>query len=132
MEDGRQGAAALRFLAVRWWGRRLMTAGLCGRGAADVGRGHMRASHADREQVIGILQAAFVQGRLTKDELDSRIGQAFGSRTYGELAAVTADLPARPTAAPPKPARAQARPPVRKIVTTCGCSPCLPWWWPVF
>jgi len=90
-----------------------MTAGPCGQGAADAGRGHMRASHADREQVIGILKTAFVQGRLTKDELDSRIGQAFGSRTYGELATVTADLPAGLTAAPPKPARAQPRPPVK-------------------
>ena len=33
------------------------------------GRGHLRASHADRERVIGTLKAAFVQGRLTKDEL---------------------------------------------------------------
>lgn len=36
--------------------------------AAD--RDHLRASHADREQVVGTLKAAFVQGRLTKDELD--------------------------------------------------------------
>jgi hypothetical protein len=37
--------------------------------------GHLRASHADREQVIGILKAAFVQGRLTEDELDARVDQ---------------------------------------------------------
>ena len=36
------------------------------------GLGHLRASHADREQVIETLKAAFVQGRLTKDELDTR------------------------------------------------------------
>jgi hypothetical protein len=58
------------------------------------GRGHLRASHADREQVIGTLKAAFVQGRLDRDEFDRRVGQAFASRTYLELAAVTADLPA--------------------------------------
>jgi hypothetical protein len=84
----------------------------------------MRASHADREHVIGILKAAFIQGRLTKGELDSRISQAFGSRTYGELATVTADLPAALTsgltAAPPKPARTQARPPAKKIVMACA------------
>jgi hypothetical protein len=63
--------------------------------AASVGGpGYLRASHADREQVIGVLKAAFVQGRLTKDELDARAGQTFTARTYGELAAVTADLPA--------------------------------------
>ena len=51
-------------------------------GAADAAaRGYLRASHADREQVIGVLKAAFVQGRLTKDELDARAGQAFAART---------------------------------------------------
>ena len=97
-----------------------MTARPGDQGATDAGRGHMRASHADREHVIGVLKAAFVQGRLTKDELDSRVGQAFGSRTYGELATVTADLLAGLTAAPPKPARVQARPPVKKVVTACA------------
>jgi hypothetical protein len=62
------------------------------------GRGRMRASHADRERVIDTLKSAFVRGRLDKDELDARVGQAFGSRTYAELAAVTADIPAGPDA----------------------------------
>ena len=61
--------------------------------------GRFRASDADREQVIDTLKAAFVQGRLTKDELDARAGQTFASRTYAELAAATADIPARPPAA---------------------------------
>jgi hypothetical protein len=56
------------------------------------GRGRLRASHADREQVIGALKAAYVQGMLAKDELDLRVGQAFASRTYADLAALTADL----------------------------------------
>jgi Domain of unknown function (DUF1707) len=82
-----------------------------------VGRGHLRASHADREHMIGVLKAAFVQGRLTKDELDTRVGQTFVSRTYGELAAVIADLPPGLITAPPgKPARARTRPPVGKMV----------------
>jgi Domain of unknown function (DUF1707) len=77
------------------------------------GRGHLRASHADRQQVIGTLKAAFVQGMLAKDEFDQRVGQAFASRTYADLAALTADLPAMPAAAqPPKPARAQGEQPV--------------------
>ena len=78
------------------------------------GRGHLRASHADREQVIGTLKAAFVQGRLAKDELDVRAAQAFAARTYAELAALTADLPAGlADAVPPRPAvRAQALPPM--------------------
>ena len=65
------------------------------------GRGHLRASHADREQVIENLKAAFVQGRLTKDELDLRAGQALASRTYAELAALAADIPAGLTTAKP-------------------------------
>ena len=61
--------------------------------AGTGGRGHLRVSHADREQVIGTLKAAFVQGRLVKDEFDLRVGQALAPRTYAELAALTADLP---------------------------------------
>ena len=64
------------------------------------GRGHLRASDADREQVIGTLKAAFVQGRLVKDEFDLRVGQTLAARTYADLAALTADLPAL-TADPP-------------------------------
>ena len=72
-----------------------MTAGPGDQGAADAAaRGHLRASHADREQVINVLKAAFVQGRLAKDELHARVDQTFASRTYAELAAITADLPA--------------------------------------
>ena len=40
--------------------------------AGAAGRGRLRASQADREQVIDTLEAAFVQGRLSKDELDMR------------------------------------------------------------
>ena len=76
---------------------------------AAAGRGHMRASQADREQVIDTLKAAFVQGRLTKDELDQRAGQAFASKTYAELAALYADLPIGPAGSPSQPARAQGR-----------------------
>ena len=78
--------------------------------AGASGQGRLRASHADREQVVGVLKAAFVQGRLTKNELDFRVGQALTSRTYTELAAITADLPAGlPGSRPPRQA-APARP----------------------
>src|SRR6516162_9524519 len=77
---------------------------------AVAGHGHLRASHADREHVIGTLQAAFVQGRLGRDEFDLRVGQALASRTYADLAALTADLPAGLAAAEPpyQPARGRA------------------------
>ena len=56
--------------------------------------GDLRASDADRDRVIGTLKAAFVQGRLTEDELGARAGQVYASRTYAELAAVTAEVTA--------------------------------------
>jgi hypothetical protein len=68
--------------------------------------GRLRASHADREQVIGTLKAAFVLGLLDKDEFDLRVSQTFASRTYADLAAVTADIPAGLSLArPPEPIR---------------------------
>jgi len=85
--------------------------------AEGQGRGEFRASHADREQVIEVLKAAFVHGRLAKDEFDLRVGQAFAARTHAELAVVTAGLPAEATTAgPPAPARAQIEPPVVRPV----------------
>lgn len=78
--------------------------------AATAGRSHLRASHDDREQVIDTLKAAFVQGRLAKDEFDARISQTLASRTYADLAAVVAGIPAeRAAAQQPGPA---SRPPV--------------------
>jgi len=62
--------------------------------ATGASRGRLRAGRADREQVIDVLKAAFVQGRLTKDEFDARVGQTLASRTYAELAVITADIPA--------------------------------------
>jgi len=77
------------------------------------GRGYLRASHADREQVIEVLKAAFVQGRLAKGEFDLRVGQALAARTYAELAAATAGIPVGLTAPKPlAPARARGRQPV--------------------
>ena len=77
------------------------------------GDGRLRASHADREHVVGVLKAAFVQGRLAQDELDARVGRALAARTYADLAALTADLPAEPDRAmspAPAPVPAQPRP----------------------
>ena len=79
---------------------------------AAAGRGHLRAGHVDREQVIDVLKAAFVAGRLTKDEFDVRAGQALTARTYADLAALTADLPAESPAVRPahQPSRRRTEP----------------------
>jgi hypothetical protein len=92
--------------------------------AATAGLGRLRASHSDREHVVDVLKAAFVQGRLTKDEFDMRVGQTFASRTYAELAALTADIPAGLIGAQSlrKPARAQAPHPENKVVNSCACA----------
>jgi hypothetical protein len=83
----------------------------------------LRASRADRERVIDLLKAVFAQGRLDRDEFDARIGQALASRTYGELAAVTAGIPAELTAALPRrpPVRARRRIPFNTAVTGGAC-----------
>jgi hypothetical protein len=65
------------------------------------GPSRLRASHADREQMINGLKVAFVQGRLGKDEFDVRVGRVLASRTYADLAALTADIPGGPTGAQP-------------------------------
>jgi hypothetical protein len=55
----------------------------------------LRASDADRQQVIAELQRHTTAGRLTLDELVERIGSVYECRTLAELAATTADLPAQ-------------------------------------
>jgi DUF1707 SHOCT-like domain len=78
-------------------------AGACGR---------LLTSDADREQVIDMLKAAFVEARLAKDDFDARVGQVLASRTYAELGVVTAGIPAGPAGAQPPchPVRAHVRP----------------------
>jgi hypothetical protein len=90
--------------------------------AGAAGRGHMRASHADREQVVDVLKAAFVHGRLAKDEFDLRVGQALASRTVAELAALTTDIPAGLTAAAGRSSRLPARAgPDKNVVKALTC-----------
>jgi Domain of unknown function (DUF1707) len=91
--------------------------------AAAAGRGRLRTSYAEREQVIDVLKAAFVQGRLTKDEFEARIARALTSRTYEALAAVTADVPAGLSLASPsrRPARRRVRVRMNTAVTGGAC-----------
>lgn len=60
----------------------------------------LRASHADRDRVVDVLTGAAGDGRLTAEELDERVGAALSARTMGELALLTADLPADAGPAP--------------------------------
>ena len=81
------------------------------RAARSASRSRLRASHADRDHVVDTLKDAFVQGRLTKDEFDSRVGHALASRTHADLTALTADLPAMPPGARPPARKPAAQPP---------------------
>ena len=54
------------------------------------------AASADRERAVSVLRAGFTEGRLSQDELDDRVARAYAARTYGQLWALTADLPAGP------------------------------------
>lgn len=65
----------------------------------------MRASDADRERVVARLQHQVAEGRLTLDEFSERAAAAYRTRTVGELADLTRDLPNSDTPATPPAAR---------------------------
>jgi hypothetical protein len=71
-----------------------------GYGMMPAGNGRLRASTADRERAVDVLKAGFAEGRLTKDEYDVRVSQAYAAKTYAELAMVTSDLPGGQMVAP--------------------------------
>jgi hypothetical protein len=60
-----------------------------------------------RDQVTRTLRAALVQGRLTEDEYDERMGQVSALRSCAELAVLTADLPVGRMDAPARPPTAR-------------------------
>jgi hypothetical protein len=84
-----------------------MTGEVTPRGSGDerLPARELRASHEDRDRVVELLRMAAGDGRLTAGELDQRLEVALTAQTYGELAALTKDLPAAPgvtAAAEPK------------------------------
>jgi hypothetical protein len=62
----------------------------------------VRASDAEREQTVALLQRNFADGRLTLAELEERASAAWAARTRAQLRDLTADLPA-PGEQPPRP-----------------------------
>jgi Domain of unknown function (DUF1707)/Cell wall-active antibiotics response 4TMS YvqF len=59
--------------------------------AAD---GHLRASDDERDRTAALLGDALASGRLSVDEHSERLEAVYAARTLGELAPITADLPA--------------------------------------
>ena len=81
-------------------------------------RASLRASDADRERVAEALRQHHVDGRLDTEELTQRIDRVYAAKTFGELDAITADLPPVQTPAragaplrprPPDPGRGKAK-----------------------
>jgi hypothetical protein len=79
----------------------------------------MLAAAADRERTIDVLKAAFGEGRLPKEEFDSRCGRVLAARTYADLAAIVADLPAGPMG-PVMPYQGGFYPPMMPAQPTSG------------
>jgi len=69
----------------------------------------IRASDAERERVVAFLRDHALAGRLDSDELEERIGLAYGARYVGELEHLIRDLPRAHA-----PARAHRSPPRRR------------------
>jgi hypothetical protein len=82
----------------------------------------MLASDADRDRVVQALKDAYVQGRLTHEELDQRLAAALASRTVEEIQSLLDDLRPRPTPLPP----ALPSPPVAQ--PQLGLAPYVNWW----
>jgi hypothetical protein len=55
----------------------------------------LRAADRDRDAVADILREQHLAGRLETDELQERVERCYAAKTYAELDAVLADLPAQ-------------------------------------
>jgi uncharacterized integral membrane protein len=77
---------------------------------------HLRAGDTDRAAVAAALGRHMADGRLTVAEYDERVARAYAARTYGELAVLTADLPAANAGRAVSPAGRETTAPVQ----ACG------------
>lgn len=82
--------------------------------AGEPERPDIRASDAERDDVVQRLSEHASAGRLTLDELEDRIGRAFAATTRRELTELTRDLP--PATSPPQ----RRRKPTKWIVSVMG------------
>ena len=107
--------------------------------AAMSRHGTLRASDADRDQIVDRLHKAATEGRIGSDELEQRVSQALKARTYGD-AGGDGGRSARATATrSPGPAPAHGRPvggvsgagqPRPAAVRDPGAAVTLAWSWP--
>ncbi len=71
-----------------------------GYGGPAYAQAGMRAAAADRERTIDVIKAAYGEGRLSREEFETRTAKTMSARYYGELTAIVADLPAGPLGHP--------------------------------
>lgn len=86
----------------------------------------LRAADHDRDAVAEMLREQHLAGRIDTEELQDRIGRCYAARTYGDLDAVLADLPAE--IAPPResrPARGAWGPPRLGVLPLPALAPLL-------
>lgn len=62
-----------------------------------------RASDRDRARAASLLQRHFADGRLTVEELEERLAQAYAARTLSELNGPDGPLRELPALMPPRP-----------------------------
>jgi hypothetical protein len=80
----------------------------------------VRASDAEREETVALLQRGFADGRLTRGELEERAGAAYAARTRARLRDLTADLP---DAGQQPPRQAMIVDTRLLIILLCACPP---------
>jgi uncharacterized protein DUF1707 len=95
----------------------------------------MRAADTDRDRAADLLRTAAAEGRITFEELDERVSQAYAAKTFADLQAITRDLPG-PGITPPVPAVRPAAPPSvageaagppASVAIMCGAQRAGPW-----
>jgi hypothetical protein len=84
----------------------------------------IRASDAEREQTVALLQRNFTDGRLTQPEFEERVGAAFTARTRDQLRDLTADLPDVQ-----QPSTGTTMDPCPLIILLCVCPPAALAYW---
>ena len=84
----------------------------------------VRASDAERDRAVALLQRHFADGRLTRGELEDRAAAAYTARTTDQLDALTADLPPLHHPAEDGPAQPRvALDPCLLCLLLCVCPP---------
>lgn len=84
-----------------------MSSAVAGQPSSRMAPHAVRASDADRERAIDLLRGHTAVGRLTAEELEERIDEAYAARSVGEVQRTLRELPDEPAA----PQRAALRPP---------------------